>query len=189
MSSMKMIILAMALTGWVSVCMAQDAVVVAGKMIKVEYTLTVNNEQIETSVGKEPLEFVFGEHTIIPGLEKGIEGMRVGEEKTLTIKPKDGYGEIDPKAFKEFPKSTLPSNVPPKVGMVLQAQDPNGQNFPTVISEIKKDTVVLDFNHPLAGKELMYKIKIIDITNAPPAGAVPVAMLDAAAKEDAPTKK
>ena len=73
--------------------------------------------------------------------------------------------------------------------MLFRSQDPNGQNFPTVISEIKKDTVVLDFNHPLAGKELMYKIKIIDITNAPPAGAVPVAMLDAAAKEDAPTKK
>ena len=174
MTSMKMLILAVALVGWMPVSYAEDSVVTEGKQIKMDYTLIVNKEQVETSVGKEPLEFVYGDHSIIPGLEKDIEGMHVGEEKTMTIDPKDAYGELDPKAFKEFPKSNLPSNAEPKVGMVLQAQAPDGENFPAVISEIKGDKVTLDFNHPLAGKQLTFKIKILDITKAPPTPAVSI---------------
>lgn len=161
----------MVLAGWMSVSFAEDALVAAGKKIKMDYTLTVNNEQVETSVGKQPLEFVDGDHSIIPGLEKGIEGMRVGEEKTITVEPKDAYGEADPKLFKELPKISMPANAQPKVGMVLQAQDPNGESFPAIISAIKDDKVLLDFNHPLAGKQLTFKIKILGIENVVPAAA------------------
>jgi len=162
-----MFVLAIAVTGWMSVSYAEDMVVSVGKKIKLDYTLTVNKEQVETSVGKEPLEFVFGDHSVIPGMEKGIAGMKVGEEKTLTIGPKDAYGEVDPKAYKEFPKSSMPAGSVPKVGMVLEAQAPDGENFSATIFQIKGDKVVLDFNHPLAGKELTFKVKILNITNAP----------------------
>jgi len=172
MTTIKMIAVAVVLVGWTSMSFADDSFVTAGKKIKVDYTLTVNNQQVETSVGKQPLEFVDGDHSIIPGLEKGIEGMRMGEEKAITVEPKDAYGEVNPKAFKEFPKTSMPANAQPKVGMVLQAQAPNGESFPAVISAIKDDKVVLDFNHPLAGKQLTFKVKILDIKNAPPAPAL-----------------
>ena len=169
MAVIKMFLLTVFCASFYSLSFAEDMVVSSGKKVKMDYTLTVNNEQVETSVGKEPLEFVDGDHSIIPGLEKGIEGMKVGEEKTVTVEAKDAYGEVDPKAFKEFPKSSMPSTAAPKVGMVLQAQAPDGENFPAVISEIKADKVVLDFNHPLAGKQLTFKVKILDIQNTPPA--------------------
>lgn len=173
MSSIKIVILMMVLAGWMSVGFAEDAVVTAGKKVKMDYTLTVNNDQVETSVGKKPLEFIDGDRMIIPGLERGIEGMRVGEEKIITVSPKDAYGEADPKALKEFPKNKMPTNVEPKVGMVLRATAPDGQSFPAVIAQIKGDTVILDFNHPLAGKQLTFKVKILDIQNAPPVTVAP----------------
>jgi len=172
----KILGLAVAVVGVASVGFAADAVVVTGKQVKLDYTLTVNNEQVETSVGKEPLSIVYGDHSIIPGLEKAIEGMKVGEEKVVEVEPKDAYGENDPKAVKEFPLSSMPKDPAPKVGMVLQAQAPDGESFPAVIKEINGDKVVLDFNHPLAGKKLSFKIKVLDVADAPlaPAVAAPV---------------
>jgi FKBP-type peptidyl-prolyl cis-trans isomerase 2 len=151
-----------------------DPAVAVGKAVKVDYTLTVNNEQLETSVGKEPLQFVVGDKTIIPGLESQLIGMKVGEEKLITVEPKDAYGEVDAKALKEFPKSSMPKEQEPKPGMVLQAQAPDGESFPAVIKEVKGDTVVLDFNHPLAGKQLKFQVKVLGVTDAP-AAVAPVA--------------
>jgi FKBP-type peptidyl-prolyl cis-trans isomerase SlyD len=171
MNSIKMIMSAVVVMGVASMSFAADAVVATGKKIKMDYTLTVNKEQVETSVGKQPLEFVYGDHSLIPGLEKGIEGMKVGEEKEITVAPKEAYGEVDPKAIKEFPKSSMPKTPEPQVGMVLQAQAPNGESFPATIAEIKGDKVMVDFNHPLAGKTLTFKIKIVDVSDAPLAPA------------------
>jgi FKBP-type peptidyl-prolyl cis-trans isomerase 2 len=154
-----------------SMALAVDVTVTKGKKVKMDYTLTVDKEEIETSVGKEPLEFIQGDNSLIPGLENGIEGMKVGEEKTLVIPPKDAYGDVDPKAIKEFPKSSMPKNPEPQVGMVLQAESPDGESFPATIAEIKGDKVMVDFNHPLAGKQLTFKVKILDISDAPLAPA------------------
>lgn len=153
--------------------MAAEMVVVKGKQVKMDYTLIVNGEQLETSVGQKPLEFVLGDESVIPGLEKGIEGMKVGQEKEVIVEPKDAYGESDPKAFKEFPKDKMPQGAELKPGMVLEAQAPNGENFPAVISAVKGDKILMDFNHPLAGKKLTFKVKILDVTDAP---VVPKAM-------------
>lgn len=175
MNYLRGVILTVVFSGLMTLTFAGDVMVGAGKKIKMDYTLTVNNEVMETSVGKEPLEFVMGDHSIIPGLEKGIEGMKIGEEKVVAVDPKDAYGEVDPKGFKEFPKSKMPANAPAlKVGMVLEAQAPDGENFPAVISQVKGDSVVLDFNHPLAGKQLSFKIKILNITDAPAVTATQV---------------
>ncbi|MDO8674623.1 MAG: peptidylprolyl isomerase [Candidatus Omnitrophota bacterium] len=150
--------------GW---ALADDPVVAPGKKVTLDYALSVDNKEIETSKGKEPLVFVYGVDTIVPGLEAALNGMHVGEQKVVDVQPKDGYGEIDPKAFKEFPKTTLPKNIEPKVGMVLQAQAPDGENFPAVIREVKADSVVLDFNNLLAGKLLKFQIKVLKIEDVP----------------------
>lgn len=153
--------------GMMNVCAyADDPVVGVGKKITLDYTLSVDNKQVETSVGKTPLNYVSGSHTIIPGLESQLNGMRVNEEKTVKVAAKDAYGEVDPKAFKEFPVSTMPKGMTLKVGMVLQATAPDGSRFPTVISELKGDKVVLNFNRPMAGKDLTFKVKILKIENA-----------------------
>jgi len=99
--------------------------------------------------------------------------MRIKEEKVIKVAAKDAYGEVDPKAFKDFPKTSLPKTIEPKVGMVLQATAPDGSRFPAVISALKDDKVTLNFNHPLAGKDLTFKVRILNIENAP--AFVPVA--------------
>ena len=146
---------------------ADGPVVGVGKKVTLDYTLTVDNKELETSVGKTPLTYVVGNRDIIPGLEAQLNGMRTNEEKVINVASKDAYGDVDPKAFKEFPMTSLPKGVAPKVGMVLQATAPDGSKFPAVISEIKGDKVVLNFNHPLAGKALTFKVKILKIENAP----------------------
>jgi FKBP-type peptidyl-prolyl cis-trans isomerase 2 len=150
--------------GMFNLCAYADAPVIgAGKKVTLDYTLTVDNKQVETSVGKTPLTYVAGAHSIIPGLESQLNSMRVNEEKVIKVAAKDAYGEVDPKAFKEFPLTSLPKGMTPKVGLILQATAPDGSKFPAVISELKGDKVVLDFNHPMAGKDLTFKVKILKI--------------------------
>lgn len=145
---------------------ADDPVVGPGKKVTLEYTLTVDNKEVETSVGKTPLSYIVGNRNIIPGLEAQMNGMHMNEEKVVNISSKDAYGNVDPKAVKEFPKTALPKGLDPKVGMILQATAPDGAKFPARISEVKNDKVVLDFNHPLAGKDLTFKVKVLNIENA-----------------------
>lgn len=134
-----------------------------GKKVKFDYTLTVDGKVVDSSKERGPLEYVQGSHSIIPGLEKALEGMKVGENKTVKVAAKEAYGEVDPKAFKEVAKSELPKEAPLEVGKVLVAKDSTGRQMPIIISEVKKDTVVLNFNHPLAGKDLTFDVKIVSI--------------------------
>ena len=149
---------------------ADGPVVGVGKKVTLDYTLNVDNKEVETSVGKLPLTYVVGNRNIIPGLEAQLNGMRINEERVVNVAAKDAYGDVDPKAFKEFPLTSLPKGLAPKVGMVLQATAPDGSKFPAMISAINGDKVQLNFNHPLAGKALTFKVKILKIENAPAKG-------------------
>ena len=161
----------LAVMGTLNLCAYADSPVIgAGKKVTLDYTLTVDNKQVETSVGRAPLTYVAGDRNIIPGLEAQLNGMRINEEKTINVAAKDAYGDVDPKAFKEFPLTSLPKGLTPKVGMILQANAPDGSKFPAVIFAIKGDKVELNFNHPLAGKDLTFKVKILKIENAPAKG-------------------
>jgi FKBP-type peptidyl-prolyl cis-trans isomerase 2 len=142
---------------------ADDATITAGKKVKFDYTLTVDGQMVETTQGKQPLDYVHGQKQIIPGLEKELEGMKVGESKKIVVKPEDGYGQVVKEAFREFDKAKLPQGVEPKVGMMLELKDAEGNSYPAAISEVKEKTVMLDFNHPLAGKELSFDVKIVSI--------------------------
>ena len=109
-----------------------------------------------------PLTFTVGSHEVIPGFENAVIDMNMGDEKEFTIKPEDAYGMPDERLFQEIPKNVLPPEPEAQVGMTLVMQTPEGQ-IPVMISEVKQDSVVLNLNHPLAGKTLIFKIKIVKI--------------------------
>ena len=143
-----------------------ETVVQTGSDVAFDYTLTdESGTVIDSSKGKQPMHYIHGQGQIIPGLEKELAGMAVGGEKKVTVKPEDGYGPINPQAFQEIPKEKLPADAL-KVGTMLMAQGPQGQGVPVRVHEIKENTVIMDFNHPLAGKTLSFDIKITDIKAA-----------------------
>lgn len=138
-------------------------VVSEGNSVKVNYTLTVDGKVVDSSNGREPLQFKAGNHEMIPGFEKAVVGMKVGEKKSFKLSPEDGYGPENPKAIQDIPKKQLPPNITPKAGMTLLAQTKNGQSVPVRIVEVKEDVVVMDFNHPLAGKTLNFDVEVVEI--------------------------
>ena len=134
--------------------------------VSMEYTLTSDGVVVDSTADKAPFHYTHGQRQIIPGLERQLIGLHVGDSKEVTVKPEDGYGQVDPVAFVEVPKEQLPTDVKPAVGMVLRGMNPDGKSFRATVKEIKDKTVVLDLNHPLAGKTLTFKIKITGIAPA-----------------------
>lgn len=140
----------------------EDVTIQKGGQVSFDYTLTVDGEVVDSSEGKEPLQYTHGEGKIIPGLSKQLEGMRVGEEKKVEVLPEEAYGQMNPDAFQEVPRSTLPADLELQVGMMLQVSGPQG-TVPARVAELKESSIVLDFNHPLAGKALSFQVKIVSI--------------------------
>jgi FKBP-type peptidyl-prolyl cis-trans isomerase SlyD len=144
----------------------ENNVVKDGTVVSLQYTLSSEDgKTIESNKGKEPLKYTHGGQQIVPGLEKNLTGMKMGEEKRVKVNPEEGYGPVDPKGFQEFPKDKIPSEGL-KVGAVLTARGPQGQQVPVRVHEIKEKTVVLDLNHPMAGKTLVFDVKVLDIQPA-----------------------
>ena len=140
-----------------------EAQIREGSQVALEYTLSDEaGTVIESNKGKQPMSYIHGKSQIIPGLEKELAGMKVGEEKKIQVKPEDGYGPVNPDAFQEVPKDKLPPEAL-KVGTMLMAQGPQGQGIPVRVHEIKDTTVIMDFNHPMAGKTLSFNVKISEI--------------------------
>jgi len=145
-----------------------DAVIKDGMLVSLEYTLSgEDGKMIESNQGKEPLGYVQGQHMMIPGLERELTGMKVGQEKHVIVKPEDAYGPVDPRAVQEVSKDKVPPEGQ-KVGAILTARSPQGMPIPVRVKEVKEQTVVLDFNHPMAGKTLVFDVKVLDIQTAPP---------------------
>ncbi|MDO8281006.1 MAG: peptidylprolyl isomerase [Thermodesulfovibrionia bacterium] len=134
-----------------------------GNTVKVLYTLTVDDKVIDKSINNEPFEFKVGDNQVVPGFEDAVKGMKLGEKKSFKLSPADGYGEIDPEALQEIPLTELPAAIVPTPGMTLQAMSPEGQTVIVTVKEVKKDTVVMDFNHPLAGKTLNFDVEVVGI--------------------------
>jgi FKBP-type peptidyl-prolyl cis-trans isomerase 2 len=141
--------------------------VVNGKRVSIEYTLTLPDKtQVDTNVGGEPLTYTQGEQEILPGLQKALLGLKVGETKNVTLSPEDGYGSVDPNAFQEVNKDLIPEEAQ-KVGTPLMTKDSSGRTHRLRVHEIKDSTVVLDFNHPLAGKTLIFDVKVLKVEESP----------------------
>ena len=135
-----------------------------GDVVKVHYTGKVQDgEQFDSSVGKEPLEFTVGAGQMIKGFDTGVVGMKVGDKKVVVISAEEGYGERSEEAMIEFPKENVPAEMNLEVGLSLTLQDQEGRPFPVTVTEIKEDAVVLDANHFLAGKTLVFDIEMVEV--------------------------
>lgn len=136
----------------------------SGDKVKVHYhgKLT-NGETFDTSEGRDPLEFTVGQGQVIKGFDDALLDMKVGDKKTVEIPVGDAYGDRRDDMVVEYPKQEFPKEMTPEIGMQLNMSDNQGNNFPVVITEVKEEVVVLDANHPLAGKDLVFDLEVVEI--------------------------
>ena len=137
----------------------------ANDTVKVHYTGKLADGQVfDSSVERgEPIEFTMGQGQLIPGFEKGLIDMKVNEKKTINIPKEEAYGEPREELIQEVQKSQLPEEIKPEVGMGLVSKSPDGQEMNLVVRDVKEDTIVVDGNHPLAGKDLVFDLEVVEI--------------------------
>ncbi|MGQ9571521.1 MAG: FKBP-type peptidyl-prolyl cis-trans isomerase [Thermodesulfovibrionales bacterium] len=135
-----------------------------GDNVKVHYTGTLEDGTVfDTSLGREPLQFILGKGQLIKGFEDAVIGMSVGETKTVRIPYDEAYGPRREELLLKFNKSDFPPNIEPQEGMLLDIRSPDGRFLMATIIEISDYSVILDANHPLAGKDLTFKIDLMEI--------------------------
>ena len=127
----------------------------------IEYTVkNSKGEVVDTNKGQAPLEFIAGKGQIIPGLEKEVENMEVGEEKTITVPASEAYGEYNPEMTQELPRDQF-QGIELQKGMTLYGQTPDGQTIAVTVKDFDDQKVVIDYNHPLAGEDLTFDVKVV----------------------------
>jgi FKBP-type peptidyl-prolyl cis-trans isomerase SlyD len=132
-----------------------------GLVVSMDYKLTVDGEVLDSSDDAGPLQFLAGYGNIVPGLEREMIGMKVGENKDVVVAPEDGYGEFDEEAFMEVPRNEFPADMQIEEGLELSVTDEEGQNQYARVESLTDEKVRLDFNHPLAGAELHFNVKVV----------------------------
>jgi len=136
----------------------------SGDTVKIHYTGTLDDgTEFDTSAGGEPLEFTLGSGNVIPAFDKAVQGMAVGETKTVNIPPEEAYGPRNDEMVQEVPKSALPADLEPTEGMALRAQGPDGQVMNLTVVAVADRSITVDGNHPLAGKALNFDIELVAI--------------------------
>ena len=138
---------------------------IAEKMyVAIEYTLTLESgQEIDKSPSGQPLTFIAGTGQIIPGLEKALMGRAVGDNARLVVEPEDAYGPVKDNLFQDIPKDQFPKDVEIKPGMAFEAQGPRGPFMITVSKINDNDTVTVDLNHPMAGKQLHLDVNVVEV--------------------------
>lgn len=135
-----------------------------GDTVKVHYhgRLT-DGTTFDSSEGRDPLEFKVGAGNVIKGFDDAMVDMKVGDKKTVEIPVDEAYGQRNDNMLMEYPKTDFPDDMTPEAGLQLHMSDNQGNVFPVVITEVKEEVVVLDANHPLAGKDLVFDIELVSI--------------------------
>ncbi|MGA1875287.1 MAG: FKBP-type peptidyl-prolyl cis-trans isomerase [bacterium] len=136
-----------------------------GDLVKVHYTEFLKDGTVlDSSAGKDPLEFTLGDGMLIPGFENAVVGMNEGDSKSFSIPPEQAYGQYREELILTLNKSQIPSHIDPQIGMVLQVRSVGGAVNHFIITDITDDMITLDGNHPLAGKELNFEVELVKIT-------------------------
>ncbi len=136
----------------------------AGDTVRVHYTGKLDDGTVfDSSAGSDPIEFVIGDHQVIPGFEDGVTGMAIGETKTITIPFDQAYGAYDDELVLDVPRDQFPDHITPEIGEALQLQQPDGNVITVIISEVSDESVTLDANHPLAGEDLTFDLELAEI--------------------------
>ncbi len=135
-----------------------------GDKLRLHYTGTLDDGTVfDTSAGSEPLEFTLGAGEIIPGLDEGVTGMSVGETRSVRVEAADAYGEHDPDRVQAVPLSQVPDDIPTEIGTQLQVQTSSGQVMNVTVAGKTDSDLLLDTNHPLAGKALTFDVELVEI--------------------------
>ncbi|MDJ0652462.1 MAG: FKBP-type peptidyl-prolyl cis-trans isomerase [Simkaniaceae bacterium] len=135
-----------------------------GKQVAIEYSVfSDNNTQIDSNVGKDPLIFLVGSQQILPALEEALRGLDVGDNKEITLEPQYAYGEVNPHAFKKVAANLIPEDLRFEGALLVVADEQFGEMLIKVVS-IEGEEIILDFNHPFAGKTLKFDVKVLDIS-------------------------
>jgi FKBP-type peptidyl-prolyl cis-trans isomerase SlyD len=137
-------------------------------VVKLKYSVSVAGQVVESSADDNPIQFIQGRGDVIPGLENALYGLSVGDQKEFNVAPEDGYGEADPDAIAKIPKAEFPPEIPLQPGVELRLKDEQGDELEAQIVAVEDEIVRLNFNHPLAGKELLFAIQVIDLRKATP---------------------
>ena len=136
----------------------------SGDTVKIHYAGTLDDgTEFDSSAGREPLEFAIGSGQVIPGFDNAVDGMTVGDSKTVTIPAGEAYGERHDQLVQQVPRTSLPDDMKPEIGMQLQSQAPDGQIMNLVITEVEVESITVDANHPLAGQSLAFAIELVEI--------------------------
>ena len=134
-----------------------------GKQVAIEYSVFLDdNTKIDSNVGKDPLIFLFGAHQILPALEEALRGLDVGDNREITLPPKDAYGDVNPDAYKRVEAQLIPEDLRFEGALLVVSDEQFGEMLIRVQS-LEGDQIILDFNHPLAGKTLKFDVTVIDI--------------------------
>jgi FKBP-type peptidyl-prolyl cis-trans isomerase SlyD len=132
-----------------------------GSVVSLDYELHLGDGKVvDASTEEAPLAYIHGEGQLVPGLERALEGLSAGDARQVVISPQDGYGEHDPRGVQEVPRSAFPADFQLAPGMEIAAQGEGGETVPFVVREVKADSVVIDMNHPLAGRTLHFAVKV-----------------------------
>ena len=138
----------------------------------IEYTVkNSKGEVVDSNKGQAPLEFIAGKGQIIPGLEKEVEKMEVGEEKTIVVPAAEAYGEYNPEMTQELPRDQF-QGIELQKGMTLYGQTPDGQTIAVTVKDFDDNKVIIDYNHPLAGEDLTFEVKVVGKREATPEEAL-----------------
>ena len=150
--------------------MNDEMVVKENAVVSMAYELNVDGEIIDSSenIEGDVIAFIQGQGQIIPGLEKALYGLKAGDTKQVKVSPGEAYGEVDPEAFVWVPREDFPETIPLEVGTVFEMREENGDTHLARITELGEEQVHVDLNHPLAGKELAFDIKIVELREATP---------------------
>ena len=135
------------------------------QIVSIEYEVRDGDTVVDSNVGGAPLVFMFGKGQIIPGLENGIANMAIGEKGDVLVQPADAYGELNTDAKQEVPKDQF-AGIDLEIGMTLYGQGEDGGTVQVTVKEIGEENVVIDFNHPLAGKALMFTVTVNNVRDA-----------------------
>lgn len=138
-----------------------------GDTVRVHYRGTLGDgSEFDSSAGREPLEFVVGSGQVIPGFDNAVRDLAVGESVTVTIPAAEAYGERQEEGIQSFPREAFPPDADPQAGWAVELAGPDGQHLPAIIAEVTDETIVLDFNHPLAGEDLTFEIELVEVDEA-----------------------
>ena len=141
-----------------------DSMIQKGSNVKIEYTLTVDGEKVDSSEGRGPLAYVQGAGSIISGLEEELEGLTLGDKKKVTVSPEKGYGDYKEEAIQTVPKTAFKDAEKLTAGSMVQGQQ-DGQSFQAMVKSVTEEEIILDLNHPLAGKTLNFDVEVVEVTN------------------------